>query len=201
MIAASDSSLAMKIISNKTIPVTNPFELYASLILDDDASGSLTIQLIKDILENTENIQLKTGCVQCLGSLSKYSLDHCKAVQEFDILNTLLALSKEHVPVHHNIERIIEKYSRQKESTAPRSLIGRTQLTGEDSRKITRSIEQLYEACEVAIQQVIRNSLNVDWLLSYLEYPQKEKQAIHQAAAEVVREEEWARVCDEGQVR
>jgi NADPH-dependent 7-cyano-7-deazaguanine reductase QueF len=37
----------------------------------------------------------------------------------------------------------------------------------------------LVDACELAIQQVIRNSLNVNSLLSYLNHPQKNKASLN----------------------
>lgn len=131
-------------------------------------------------MERTENIQLKSGCVQCLGSLAKYSTDHCKAVQEFHILRSLLSLYNEHVPTDLNLRQMVERYSKKKDSGSRKTIRSvQTSLNNEAKVKIKRSLEVFYEVCEVAIQQVIGNSLDVDSLLSYLMHPHKEKTSLN----------------------
>ena len=124
-------------------------------------------------MENTSNIQLKSGCVQCLGSLAKYSKDHCKAVQEFDILSSLLSIYKEHIPNDINIHQLVQKYSVNKSEKINRSI--RLGLTEEVKGKMVKSLEAFHEVLELAIQQLIRNSMDVESLLKYLIHPYKDK--------------------------
>jgi hypothetical protein len=126
-------------------------------------------------METTTNIQLKSGCVQCLGSLAKYSKDHCKAVQEFDILKSLLNMYKEHIPNDVNLRQMLDKYSKKKEAGRKMNGSIRLGITGEVKTKMVKSLEAFHEVLETAIQQLIRNSMDVDSLLSYLMHPQKEK--------------------------
>lgn len=82
-VASSDSSLAMTIISAETV-------------------GQ-----IKRILEESESLRLKKACVVCVGSLVKYSSEHCRGVEGAGVLNTLLAVSRKYEPNEENIGRVM----------------------------------------------------------------------------------------------
>ena len=131
-------------------------------------------------MEQTDNLQLKSGCVQCLGSLAKYSTDHCKAVQEFRVLESLLSLYQEHIPTDLNLRQMVERYSKKKDLGNKKTIRSvQVTLSNETKAKIKRSLEVFYEVCEVSIQQLIGNSQDVDSLLSYLMYPHKEKTSLN----------------------
>lgn len=125
-------------------------------------------------METTSNLQLKSNCVQCLGSLAKYSSDHCKNVQEYNVLESLLLLSKQHTLNDQNLKRLFQIYSKKKETISNRNASQTTQI-GEEEIKLSRALEMFQEVCEVSIQQIIRNSLSVDSLIDYLTHPKKNK--------------------------
>ena len=119
-------------------------------------------------MEETTNIQLKSGCVECLGSLAKYSSDHCKNVQEYNILESLLVLSKQHVLTDQNLEQLLEIYSRKKQTISSQNNVqnSKTIKIYDSKLKLSHSLELFQEVCELSIQQIIRNSLNIDSLIA-----------------------------------
>ena len=147
----------------------------------------LTYQKIKEIMLSTENLSLKRTAVRCLGTLSKYSSDHCKAVEEFCVLEKLLEMSLHFRPSKENLQRLLKIKTSTQASIRNKKTIRSSVNKNKMEEDLAESLSNLKSECQTAILEMIRNSINSDSLLKYLAHSEKNKNSLLMCLKQVTK--------------